>query len=162
MEVKVYFLIGVCTFKCTSTRCEHTRHSYTLYVNVYTYGLFMYVDQIHRYTNVWMYARTCTYVCHQHIHVSSQYARTHTYIYISMHACVYIYIYVHLFAVSFVCTLEQVFWALVHVQVCMLHRCFFDTNIHICEHTRCRLCTCVYMSICVYMHVYQMDAYVRQ
>jgi len=71
-----------------------------------------------------------------------------------MHACVYIYIYVHLFAVSFVCTLEQVFWALVHVQVCMLHRCFFDTNIHICEHTRCRLCTCVYMHIYVYMHAY--------
>ena len=28
------------------------------------------------------------------------------------------------------------------------------TNIHICEHTRCRLYTCVYMYICVYMHAY--------
>ena len=38
-------------------------------------------------------------------------------------------------------------WASLYVtQVC------FYTNIHICEHTRCRLCTYVYMYICVYMH----------
>jgi len=40
-------------------------------------------------------------------------------------------------------------WAGVYVtQVC------FNTNVHICEHTRCRLCTYVYMCICVYMHAY--------
>ena len=25
----------------------------------------------------------------------------------------------------------------------------FNTNVHICEHTRCRLCTYVYMYICM-------------
>jgi len=49
-------------------------------------------------------------------------------------------------------------WAGVYVtQVC------FYTNVHICEHTRCRLCTYVYMYICIYvcicMHMH-MDAYV--
>jgi len=69
-------------------------------------------------------------------------------------ACVCVHICVHFFAVSVVCTLEQVFWALVHGQRCTLHRCVFYTNVHICEHTRCRLCTCVYMNIYVYMHAY--------
>ena len=40
-------------------------------------------------------------------------------------------------------------WADVYVtQVCF----YTVTNEHICEHTRCRLCTHVYMYICVYMH----------
>ena len=58
----------------------------------------------------------------------------------------------HFLAVSVACTL-QVFlgtraWAGAYVaQVC------FYTNVHICEHTRCRLCTYVYMYICVYMHL---------
>jgi len=56
--------------------------------------------------------------------------------------------------VSVACTLEQVFWALVHGQVCTLHRRVFYTNVHICEHTRCRMCTYVYMQIYVYMHEY--------
>jgi len=30
----------------------------------------------------------------------------------------------------------------------------FYTNVHICEHTRCRLCTYVYIYIYVYMHAY--------
>ena len=48
-------------------------------------------------------------------------------------------------------------WAGVYVtQVCLY------TNVHICEHTRCRLCTYVYMNIyvCICMHMH-MDAYVR-
>jgi hypothetical protein len=46
-------------------------------------------------------------------------------------------------------------WADVYVtQVC------FYTNVHICEHTRCRLCTYVYsIYVCIYMHMH-MDAYV--
>jgi len=28
------------------------------------------------------------------------------------------------------------------------------TNVHICEHTRCRLCAYVYIYIYVYMHAY--------
>jgi len=40
-------------------------------------------------------------------------------------------------------------WAGVYVtQVC------FYTNVHMCEHTRCRLCTYVYMCTCVCMHAY--------
>ena len=64
------------------------------------------------------------------------------------------YIYVHFVEVSVVCTLKQVFWALVYGQVCTLHRRIFYTNVHICEHTRCRLCAYVYMHIYVCMHAY--------
>ena len=40
-------------------------------------------------------------------------------------------------------------WAGVYVtQVC------FYTNVHMCEHTRCRLCISVYIYMCVYMHAY--------
>ena len=68
--------------------------------------------------------------------------------------CVGIYVSAFVIAVSVACTLEQVFSALEHGQMCTLHRCVFDTNVHICEHTRCRLCTCVYMHVYVYMHAY--------
>jgi len=40
-------------------------------------------------------------------------------------------------------------WAGVYVTQVSL-----NTNVHICEHTRCMLCTYVYMYICVYMHAY--------
>jgi len=64
--------------------------------------------------------------------------------------------HVHVYSCAYVCacTLEQVFWALVHGQVCTLHRCFLNTNVHICEHTRCRLCTYVHKHIYAYMHAY--------
>ena len=74
-----------------------------------------------------------------------------------IHMCVGI---VHFFAVSVTCTL-QVFWALVHGQVYMLHRCVFTpTHTHAktfaagCAH----MCICIYVCICMHMHV---DAYVR-
>jgi len=69
--------------------------------------------------------------------------------------------YVHIFAVIVACTLEQVFWALMHGQVRTLHRCVF-TPTYTSEHTHCRLCTYVYIYIymCICMHMY-MDAYVR-
>jgi len=56
--------------------------------------------------------------------------------YVCVRMCVCTYIYVHFFALVVVCTLDQVFWALVQGQVCMLHGCFFYINIHIREHTR--------------------------
>ena len=40
-------------------------------------------------------------------------------------------------------------WAVVYVT-----QVYFYTNVHICEHTRCRLCTYVYMYICVCVHAY--------
>ena len=56
-----------------------------------------------------------------------------------VYACVYVF--VHL------CVLGTSAWAGEYVtRVC----CY--TNVHICEHTPCRLCTYVYMYICMYMH----------
>jgi len=75
--------------------------------------------------------------------------------------CVHVHICVHFFAVGVACTLEQVFWAPVHVQLYVLYRCSFDINVHIfdtfaagCAH----MCIWIYMCIC--MHIY-MNAYVR-
>ena len=78
-----------------------------------------------------------------------------------LHMCVYIYIYAFFFAFSVACTLEQVFWAPVHVQLYTLYRSSFDINIYICDifAAGCaHMCICIYMCICVHMH---MDAYVR-
>ena len=83
---------------------------------------------------------------------------------------VWVYIYVHLFAVSVTCTLEQVFWTLVHGQVCTLHRCVFTATytsantlaagcaymcifIHLCI---CRIC--IWMRMCVYDIVRHVEA----
>ena len=75
------------------------------------------------------------------------------YICMRMHMCVGIYICA--FFRSECCmhlgtgVLGTSAWAGVYVtQVC------FYTNVHICEHTRCRLCTYVYMHIYVYMRAY--------
>jgi len=64
------------------------------------------------------------------------------------------------FAVSVTCTL-QVFWALVHGQVCTLHRCVFTptyTSANTLAAGCAHMCICIYVCICMYMH---MDAYVR-
>jgi len=78
-----------------------------------------------------------------------------------MHMCVGIYVSAFVFAVSVACTLEQVFSALEHGQMCTLHRCALtpsytsaNTLAACCVH----VCICMYMCIC--MHMY-MDAYVR-
>jgi len=78
-----------------------------------------------------------------------------------MHMCVCIYIYVHFFAVSVACTLGQVFWAPVHVQVYTLYRCLFDINVHICDTLAAgcaRMCICIHICMCIHMY---MDTYVR-
>jgi len=74
------------------------------------------------------------------------------YIRMRMRMCVGIYVcaffcsecYMHFTGVLGISALAGVYVT----QVC------FYTNVHICQHTRCRLCTCVYMHICVYMHAY--------
>ena len=89
-----------------------------------------------------------------HAHVCS---RTHVCVCI----WVWVYIYVHFFAVSVACTLEQVFWALVHGQVCMLHRCVFTptyTSANTLAAGCAHMCIRIYVCVCVHMH---MDAYVR-
>jgi len=67
-----------------------------------------------------------------------------------MHMCVSIYIYVHVFAVSVACTLEQVFWALVHGQVCTLYRCVFTPTYTSATHSLQVVYICIYLCICVY------------
>ena len=78
-----------------------------------------------------------------------------------VHMCVGIYICAFFFAVSVACTLEQVFWALVHGQVCKLHRCVFTPTYKSANTLAAggvHMCIFIYMCIC--MHMY-MDAYVR-
>jgi len=83
--------------------------------------------------------------------------------------------YVHFLAVSVAFTLEQMFWgvlhalwnrcfwALVHGQVCTLHRCFFYTPTYTSANTLAAGCAhmCLYIYMCVCMHMC-MDAYVSQ
>ena len=81
--------------------------------------------------------------------------------YVCVCICVQVYIYVHFFAVSVACTLEQVFWALVHGQVCTLHRCVFTstyTSANTLAAGFAHMCTYIYVCICMHMH---MDVYVR-
>ena len=73
--------------------------------------------------------------------------------------CGLVNIYVHFFAVGVTCTL-QVFWALVHGQVCMLRRCVFTpkyTSANTLAAGCAHMCICTYVCICMHMH---MDAYV--
>jgi len=67
---------------------------------------------------------------------------------------VWVYIYVHFFY-SGCCmhfgtgVLDTSGWVGVYAtQVC------FNANVHICEHTRCRVCTYVYIYTFVYMRAY--------
>jgi len=65
-------------------------------------------------------------------------------------------------AVSFTCTLEQVFWVLVHGRVCTLHRCVFTPTctsvthslqvVHMCVYVYMCVhgCVCLWMRVCVY------------
>ena len=81
---------------------------------------------------------------------------------VHMHAYMYVCrcIYVNLFAVSVTCTL-QVFWALVHGQLCMLHRCVFTptyTSANTLAADCAHMCICICVCVCMHMH---MDAYVR-
>jgi len=88
------------------------------------------------------------------------YACVHQHMYACTYVCRYTHIYVLFFAVSVACTL-QVFWALGHGQVCMLHRCVF-TPTYISANTLAggcaHVCICVYVCVCMHTH---MDAYVR-
>ena len=73
--------------------------------------------------------------------------------YVCVCVCVWVYVYVHFFCsecyMHFIGVLGSSACAGVYViQV------YFYTNVHICEHTRCRLCSYVYMYICVYMRAY--------
>ena len=75
---------------------------------------------------------------------------------VHMHAYTFVcrYIYMLIFFGSecyshFTGVLGTSAWAGVYVT-----QVWFYTNVHICEHTRCRLCTYVYMYICMCMRAY--------
>jgi len=164
-----------CTFAAAPSFqvCLRAFHMYILYVCVnifvcaYVCGhVYMYI-----YACVYVFVHLCVYA-HAHVYVyaylciecGSWYQcfslwtvscmrmcfRVHMYAY--TYVCGYIYIsaffcsecYMH-----FTGVLGTSAWADMYVtQVC------FYTNVHICEHTRCRLCTYVYMYVCVCMHAY--------
>jgi len=96
----------------------------------------------------------------------------HAYTYVCTYVCKYIYMCIF-FAVSATCTL-QVFWALVHGQVCMLHRCLLTPTytsantlaagcahmciccvyVYMCVHA----CICMWMRTCVYDIAWHVEA----
>ena len=96
-----------------------------VYVYVYAY-LCMDCGSWYQCFSVWTVSCMCMFF------------RVHMYAY--AYVCGYMYMCIF-FAVSVTFTLK-VFWALVHGQVCMLHRCVFGvyvtqvcfyTNVHICD-----------------------------
>jgi len=84
--------------------------------------------------------------------------RVHMYAY--AYGCGYIYMCIF-FAVSVAFTLEQVFWTLVHGQVCTLHKCVF-TPTYTSANTLAAGCAhmCIFIHLCICMHMC-MDAYMR-
>jgi len=75
--------------------------------------------------------------------------------YVCVYICVWVYMYVHFCAVSVTCTL-QVFWALVHGQLCMLHRCVFTptyTSANTLAADCAHMCICIYVCICMHMRM---------
>ena len=119
------------------------------------------------YTRVYVYLYAC--LC---IDCGSWYQCSSVWTVSWMRMCVRVHMYAYAYGCGYIymcifCSeccmhfgtgvLDTSAWAGVYAtQVC------FYVNIHICQHTRCRLCTYVYMHIymCICMHMY-MDAYVR-
>jgi len=87
--------------------------------------------------------------------VSSMRMRVYVHMYAYAYVCMYIYMCIF-FALSVACTLEPVFWALVHVQqMYTVYMCLLDFNVHICDTlaAECaRMCMCIY--ICMLVHMY--------
>jgi len=118
--------------------CLHCMHMYILYVC--------------------LYICVCVYVCgHVYMYI---YACVYIYVYV----CIYIHVYVYVYVYAYLCIdcgcQYQYFsvWTVSCMRMCVRVHMYarytgvFNTNVHICEHTRCRLCTYVYMHIYVYMH----------
>ena len=118
------------------------------------------------YTRVYLYvyAYLCIdcgswYQCFSVWTVSCMHTCFRVHMYAYTYVCGYIYMCIF-FAVSVKCTL-QVFWALVHGQLCMLHRCDFTptyTSANTLPADCAHMCICIYVCVCMHMH---MDAYVR-
>jgi len=112
--------------------------------------------------------RTCARVCmRMHVHTYARmegpgggasacravsWARVRTHVYV--HACARVYAWARICmgarpTVKVVCTLEQMFWALVHKRACKLHRCVFTSVTHSLQ----AVYVCVYVYMCVYAYV---------
>jgi len=137
VHIYIYMCMCVCTCACVRLyTCVCVR------VCIFVHRLWVSVSVFQRVDGV-MHAYVCSYT------------------YVCVCIWVWVYIYVHFLAVSFACTLEQVFWTVVHGQVCMLHRCVF-TPTYTSAHTLAAGCAhiCIFIHLCKCMHMY-MDAYVR-
>ena len=124
MRTCLYVYIYMCVCICTSMRlCTCV----CVCVCMFVHRLWVLVSVLQRV------AVSCMYMCF----------RVHMHAYANV--CRPVYMYVHFFVVSVTCTLQVLgtsAWAGVYVtQVC------FYTNVHTCEHTRSRLCTCVCASM---------------
>jgi len=104
-----------------------------VYVYVYAYLCIDY-GSWYQYFSVWMVS--CMRMCFC-VHM-------YAYTYVCRYICVCIF-----FAVSVTCTL-QMFWALVHGQVCMLHRCLLTQRTHLRTQSLQVVHICVYVYMCVY------------
>jgi len=144
--------------------CIHMRRR--VYVHVHAYAR----APVHAYMRTRMYAHACA---HQRMRgwrvvmaVPRRVKRCLGRAYAPMRMFMHVHAYMHgrvcaRPAVSVACTLKQVFWSLVHGLVCMLHRCVFYTNVHICDtltagcaHVCVCICVCIWTRVC-------MDACVR-
>jgi len=73
--------------------------------------------------------------------------RTCIRVHVNVYAYVCKYIYMcNFFAVSVACTLDQVFWALVHGQVCTFHKCVFTPT---CTSVNTLAAGCAHMCVCI-------------
>ena len=165
---------ALCTFAATPSfqACLHVFIlSFSTCVYIYVY-VFMCAEHVYMY----IYACACVFV---HLCV---YTRVYVYVYACLrqivglgisasacgrcHACACVFVRIcmriHMCVGIYICdffcsecymhftsVVGTSAWAGVYVT-----QVYVYTNVHICEHTRCRLCTYVYMYICVYMHVY--------
>jgi len=143
MCADMYIYIYMCMCVCICI-CMHLYTCVCVCVCIFVHRLWVSVSVLQRVDGV------------MHVHVCSR-------AYVCVCILVWVYIYVHFFAMSVACTLEQVFWTLVHWQVCTLHRCVF-TPTYTSANTLALAAGCAHMCIfihlCICMHMY-MDAYVR-
>ena len=142
---KLHRCVFTPTYTSANTLAAGCVHMCTFYTHVYVYVYaYLCIDCLSQYQCFSVWKVSCMCMC----------VRVHMYAYEYVCRCI-------LFAVSFACTLEQVFWALVHGQVCKLHRCVF-TPTYTSTNTLAAGCVhmCIFIYMCICMHIY-MDAYVR-
>ena len=134
VRTSIYVYICMCVCICT---CMRLYSCACVCVCMFVHRLWVLVSALQRVNGV-MHAHilSCAYVC--------------------VYVCVWVYVYVHFFAMSVTCTL-QVFSALVHGQLCMLHKCMFtptyasaNTLAADCAH----MCICIYVCVCVHAYAY--------